>query len=180
MLEQLLHARRLLAVAVVSTVLVGACSAGAIPSPKPATQPPVASPVPASPSVPGIESPSAAASPPASGSASVYDVKVVATGAKAPYLTGEDGKTLYVYAKDTANTSTCTGGCAGAWPPFTLDTGETTKAGAGVNGTLATTTRADGKMQVTYNGKPLYYFGATVAGDTSGDGVGGAWSVAKP
>ena len=52
---------------------------------------------------------------------------------------------------------------------------------AGANGTLATITRDDGTMQVTYNGMPLYGFAADKApGDTKGDGVGGVWSVAKP
>lgn len=94
-----------------------------------------------------------------------------------------DGKsmTLYKFAKDTAGsgTSACTGGCATNWPPLTV-TSVPSKP-AGVTGTLATITRDDGSMQLTYNGMPLYRFAADKApGDTKGDGVAGLWSVAKP
>ncbi len=91
------------------------------------------------------------------------------------------GMTLYVFAKDTANDgkSACYGQCATNWPPATV-TGAPAKP-AGANGTLATITRDDGTLQVTYNGMPLYRFAPDKApGDTKGDGVGGVWSVAKP
>jgi predicted lipoprotein with Yx(FWY)xxD motif len=116
----------------------------------------------------------------AAAGASVYEVKT-ASGSVGTYLTGEDGKTLYVFKKDSANTSVCEGGCAANWPPFTLDPGESTKAGAGVTGSLTTFTRTDGKKQVAYKGAPVYYFaGDAKAGDTNGQGVGGAWFVAQP
>jgi predicted lipoprotein with Yx(FWY)xxD motif len=180
MIQQLMRTRRLLAGAVVSTVLLGACSGGASPTPLAATQPPAATIAPASPSA---EASAAAASAPASApaGASAAEVDVATTGTLAPYLTGANGKTLYVYAKDTSSTSTCTGGCASAWPPLTVAAGASATAGTGVTGTLATSARADGSMQVTYNGKPLYYFASdSKAGDTGGNGVAGVWSVAKP
>jgi predicted lipoprotein with Yx(FWY)xxD motif len=117
----------------------------------------------------------------ASAAAGVYDVKT-ATDAKAgTFLTGEDGKTLYIFTKDAPGTSACAGDCAATWPPFILASGESVKAGSGVAGTLATITRADGSAQVTYNGQPLYYFAADQkAGDVNGQGVGGVWFAAKP
>ena len=91
-------------------------------------------------------------------------------------LTGPDGKSLYFHAGDSATASTCTGGCATAWPPLAT-TGQPT-AGAGVTGQLATLARADGTTQVTYGGKPLYYWqGDAKPGDVTGDGVDG-FSVA--
>src|SRR5439155_1095031 len=74
----------------------------------------------------------------------------------------------------------CTTGCTGTWPPFTLDAGETTKAGQGVTAAwLATTKRPDGATQVTYNGHPLYYFASDkAAGDAHGQGIGGVWFIA--
>jgi len=85
-------------------------------------------------------------------------------------LTGPNGRTLYTHAGDSATSSTCTGGCATAWPPLST-TGQPT-AGAGVTGQLGTLTRADGTTQVTYNGMPLYYWqGDTKPGDVTGNGV---------
>ena len=91
-------------------------------------------------------------------------------------LTGPSGMTVYTHAGDSATSSTCTGGCAAAWPPLTT-VGQPT-VGAGVTGTLGTLTRADGTIQVTYGGLPLYYWeGDTKAGDVTGNGVEG-FSVA--
>src|SRR4051794_13631955 len=102
--------------------------------------------------------PTAAASAASSGATGdAYEVKV-ASGAMGQYLTGEDGKTLYVFTADSPNKSACADQCATNWPPFTLDAGETVKAGEGVTGPLTTFARADGKMQVAINGLPLYYF----------------------
>jgi len=93
------------------------------------------------------------------------------------FLTGPNGMTLYTHAGDGPTSSTCTGGCATAWPPLTTS-GQPT-AGAGVTGPLGTLTRADGATQVTYDGLPLYYWqGDAKPGDVTGDGVN-SFSVAK-
>ena len=98
------------------------------------------------------------------------------------FLTGEDGKTLYTFKADTANTSNCgPGACADNWPALFVDDSDTLKAGAGVTGALTTFTRSDGKKQAAYNGAPLYYFvGDSKAGDTNGQGVANKWYVAAP
>jgi predicted lipoprotein with Yx(FWY)xxD motif len=80
---------------------------------------------------------------------------------------------LYTLAAGTS----CTGSCAQAWPFLTVPTGTTPKAGAGVTGTLGTTT-SGGALVVTYNGKALYTFISDSAGQVTGDGVAG-FSVAK-
>ncbi|MFF2145216.1 hypothetical protein [Kitasatospora sp. NPDC058190] len=97
-------------------------------------------------------------------------------------LAGAGGNTLYLFARDTTNTSTCYGRCASIWPPL-LTTGAT--AGPGVNSShLGTTTRADGTVQVTYNGYPLYYYvGDTKPGDVTGNGIfscGAMWYAMRP
>lgn len=96
------------------------------------------------------------------------------------FLVDANGMTLYLFTKDTPNTSNCSGGCATAWPPL-LTNGAPT-AGTGVNASmLGTTTRADGTTQVTYNGWPLYYYAQDkAAGDTNGEGVGSVWYVITP
>ena len=93
------------------------------------------------------------------------------------FLIDAKGMTLYLYTKDSAGTSVCTGGCANNWPPLTV-TGQPS-AGTGVTASLiGTTTRADGSTQVTYNGHPLYYYKSdSAAGDKNGQGVGGVWYV---
>ncbi|MFJ4855252.1 hypothetical protein [Streptomyces sp. NPDC088730] len=95
-------------------------------------------------------------------------------------LVNEKKMTLYVFDKDTENKSACTGDCAKAWPPL-LDK-KTPTAGTGVSSKLLrTTTRGDGKKQVTYNGHPLYLFDEDKKpGDAKGQGVdafGAKWYV---
>ena len=148
----------------VAVLALAACSSGATASPAATTS----------------ATPTAAASP--SADAVAYTINV-ATGAPGSFLAGEDGKTLYTFKPDeaAAGKSTCNGDCATNWPPFTLDAGETAVAGSGVAGAIATIARDDGSMQVTYNGKPLYYFkGDSAAGDTNGQGLAGNWFVAAP
>ena len=123
---------------------------------------------------------SSAASPSsAGGGASGAAGATVGTASSASFgtvLTGPNAMTLYTHAGDSATSSTCAGACATAWPPLTT-TGQPV-AGAGVTGQLGTLTRADGTTQVTYGGKPLYYWqGDTKAGDVTGNGVAG-FSVA--
>jgi len=114
--------------------------------------------------------PSAAANTLTIGSASAVSVGT--------FLTGPTGLTLYTKGGDTATSSTCTGTCATSWPPLTVTSGQQVIGGSGVMGTFGTLTRADGSIQVTYVGLPLYYWVQdTKAGDVTGQGVGG-FSVA--
>jgi predicted lipoprotein with Yx(FWY)xxD motif len=109
----------------------------------------------------------------APGNVASTTVKVAQTSLGAIVVDG-DGRTLYVYAPDTGSTSTCTGGCATAWPPLA---GPAT-AGTGVTGELGVTTRSDGTQQVTLAGHPLYRYATDSApGDTTGQNVGGKWYV---
>jgi predicted lipoprotein with Yx(FWY)xxD motif len=135
---------------------------------------PSASPM-ASPAASPMASPSA--SPTACGTPGASTVLVRTDPTLGKFLTDANGRTLYIFKHDTAQTSTCTGGCATAWPPFTASAPPSLPAGVG--GTLGTITRADGTMQVTYDGMPLYHFAQdTQPGDTKGQGIGGVWFVA--
>jgi predicted lipoprotein with Yx(FWY)xxD motif len=107
----------------------------------------------------------------------------VRTGNLGSYLVDSQGRTLYLFEKDTGTKSMCTGACASLWPPST--TNGRPKAGSKVDAAmLGTSTRSDGKSQLTYNGHPLYrYSGDASAGDTSGEGLtafGGSWFVVSP
>jgi predicted lipoprotein with Yx(FWY)xxD motif len=93
------------------------------------------------------------------------------------------GRVLYTFARDRGKASTCYGGCAAAWPPFTVN--RAPKAGAGVSSRLGgTTRRRDGSLQVTYAGHPLYYFtGDRKPGQITCQNVssfGGLWLVVNP
>jgi predicted lipoprotein with Yx(FWY)xxD motif len=96
------------------------------------------------------------------------------------FLVDEKDMTLYLFTKDTPNTSNCYEKCATAWPPL-LTTGDPV-AGEGVDSSmLGTTTRTDGTIQVTYNGWPLYYYEKDKApGDVVGQNVGEVWFVVSP
>ena len=98
-------------------------------------------------------------------------------------LVDSQGRSLYLFKKDTGPKSTCYGSCAVAWPPFT--TSGTPTAGSGAKAALiGTTTRTDGKDEVTYNGHPLYYYVTdTQPGQITCQDViefGGTWLVVDP
>ena len=93
------------------------------------------------------------------------------------------GFALYAFTRDTAGRSRCTGACAKAWPPYIVRVRP--KAGRGVTASLlGTIRRGDGSRQVTYAGKPLYYY----VGDREPlqvlcqnvDEFGGLWLVVRP
>ncbi len=105
----------------------------------------------------------------------------VAQGGPGAHLADSAGKSLYIRTTDSANTTTCTGGCATAWPPLTLQAGQNATAGTGVTGTLGSFKRPDGSTQATLNGMPLYYYGGdTAPGQTNGQGIQGIWFLAAP
>jgi predicted lipoprotein with Yx(FWY)xxD motif len=90
------------------------------------------------------------------------------------------GKTLYLFERDTASRSTCSGECVAEWPAVTSDGAP--QAGDGVSASmLGTSERSDGTTQVTYGGHPLYYYsGDSSAGQTNGQGLdafGAKWYV---
>jgi predicted lipoprotein with Yx(FWY)xxD motif len=96
-----------------------------------------------------------------------------------PILTNQ-GMTLYWFKKDSANASACYGQCAINWPPLLLKAG-TPQAGKDLAGQLGVIERTDGTQQVTYNGRPLYFWVNDVRpGDTTGHGVNDVWFVATP
>src|SRR3954451_12964006 len=134
----------------------------------------------ASAAAPSAAAPTTAASGGASAAAGGRLTLATASGPVGTFLTGADGKTLYIFTKDSPNKSVCEGDCAAKWPPVIVS-GDVPAAPSGVTGALTTFARSDGSMQLAINGLPLYYFAPdTKAGDTTGQGVGGAWFVATP
>jgi len=98
-------------------------------------------------------------------------------------LVDSKGITLYDFVKDKGTTSSCYGACAALWPPLT--TKGKPIAGRGVRASLlGTTKRKDGKLEVTYNRHPLYYFVSDrKPGQTTGQGLnqfGAPWWALSP
>ena len=90
-------------------------------------------------------------------------------------LTDDSGATLYLILPDQAGPSVCNDACSAAWPPLIGPVGMGTRTDASF---LSTATRQDDTDQATYNGWPLYYYGAdSEAGDVNGQGVNDVWFV---
>ena len=93
-------------------------------------------------------------------------------------LATSTGRTLYLDTADGRNKSRCTSanGCASLWPPL-LTKGKPV-AGMGVKQSLLGTLKRGAKLQVSYNGHPLYtWTGDSKAGQATGEGVEGFFVV---
>jgi predicted lipoprotein with Yx(FWY)xxD motif len=94
--------------------------------------------------------------------------------AKGKVLVGPNGHSLYDFSRDTKNHSNCDSTCRIYW--HLLKSKHKPRAGTGVKQRLLGRTSTH---QVTYRGKPLYYYvGDTAPGDILGEGSpqsGGVW-----
>jgi predicted lipoprotein with Yx(FWY)xxD motif len=100
--------------------------------------------------------------------------KVVGAGAAAMLADGK-GMTLYTYDKDAPGKSNCNGPCAANWPPLAATAADKP------SGKWTVVTRDDGSLMWAFDGKPVYAWKNDKApGDTTGDGVGGTWHIARP
>ena len=158
----------------VSGLLLAAIVAGCSSSPGAA---------PATSAAASASSPSAAASSAAATQGGAATVEAKEVGSLGMVLVAaSNGMTVYTFTKDTkdSGTSACIDTCIKNWPALTVDAGQTPSGGSGVTGSLATITRPDdGKLQVTYNGLPLYFFMNDKApGDSNG--VYENWEAVKP
>ena len=93
------------------------------------------------------------------------------------------GRALYGFTRDRrGGPSRCYGDCATAWPVYFKRTA--LRAGTGVKqALLGTTRRRDGRLHVTYNGWPLYYYAHERVGEVKCQNVvthGGTWLVVSP
>ena len=159
----------LVALAAAAAVSLGACGTSStiagVPSPAPVAAP-AAPPAPAAPAGPALT-----ASP---------------TDALGTVVVDGTGYTLYRFDKDKPkpSKSNCNGSCATQWPPVLVASAAEAKEVKldGVDaGAVNTVKRADGKLQLTIGGWPVYrYSGDKAAGDTTGQGVGKVWFAVTP
>ena len=91
-------------------------------------------------------------------------------------------RALYAFTRDPRSRSACYGACAAAWPPYIVR--GSLRAGPGTKRSLlGTTRRRDGRRQLTYAGKPLYYYVGDPVGEIRCQNVrefGGLWLVVRP
>jgi predicted lipoprotein with Yx(FWY)xxD motif len=164
-MRKILGAAGLAAVA----LALSACASSASSSASSAASAPAAGASNAASSAPASSAPASASASASGGALSMTTINGTAV------VTNASGKTLYWFVPDTSTTSKCTGSCATYWPPVV---GPVTAA-SGVTGTLGVITRADGTMQATYDGHPLYtYAGDSAPGQAKGNGLnvsGGVW-----
>jgi predicted lipoprotein with Yx(FWY)xxD motif len=109
--------------------------------------------------------------------------KITARGSQfGKMLWGPNRQAVYIFQRDKRGRSRCYGECAQAWPP--LYTSGRPVAGRGVRKSLlGTTRRRNGRLQVTYAGKPLYTYAHEGPGQVLCHDVylnGGLWWVIGP
>jgi predicted lipoprotein with Yx(FWY)xxD motif len=88
-------------------------------------------------------------------------------------LANSSGNTLYVFDLDLGKpSSVCNGNCAEIWPPYIVNAAES----ATLQAPLGSVARDNTKLQLTYEGRPVYTY-AFDRGDNadSCDGVGDVW-----
>jgi predicted lipoprotein with Yx(FWY)xxD motif len=97
-------------------------------------------------------------------------------------LVDTNEQAIYIFENDSPGRTNCTGECAAAWPP--VFTSGKPQGSGGVDGSLlGTIERPDGGLQVTYDGKPLYYYAHEGPGEILCHNVdlnGGFWWVIGP
>src|SRR2546426_12123631 len=115
---------RVLGLPLASAFLVAACGGAATPSPTPAPTP-----------------------------KPVIVAKTADSSFGKILVDSKEGKTLYIWFKDTDENSQCYDACAAAWPPLLVDT-KNIGGGGATNGKLPAPARKDGKRQATHNQQP--------------------------
>jgi predicted lipoprotein with Yx(FWY)xxD motif len=94
-----------------------------------------------------------------------------------------NGQVVYAFELDRTDESNCVSAdCVEAWPPVLTEEAPTAGAGADAD-LLGTIERADGSLQVTYAGRPLYFYEHEAPGEIKCHNVnlhGGLWWVVGP
>jgi len=122
--------------------------------------------------------PTEASSSPAADGARI----VVGDSEFGPMLFDDTGQAIYLFDVETTSEAECYDECAVAWPPVFTD--GVPVAGDGVDASLlGTTERTDGRLQVTYNDHPLYFYAHEGKDEVLCHDVflnGGNWYVVQP
>lgn len=128
----------------------------------------------------GDESDTPASGPAASEASSGTKLATADVGDLGKIVVDGNGRTVYVFDKDTSGKSNCEGDCLAKWP--VVPAGEGTPQVEGIAASLVgTVTRSDGSKQLSIDGLPIYLFASdTKSGEAKGQAVGGVWWVVGP
>lgn len=116
----------------------------------------------------------------ATGSTSAGGLMKIELTSAGKVLANPHGLTVYYYTADKPHSgvSSCTAGCAAAWPPVIAPV--RIPAGVTLPGPLGTIIRPGGARQVTINGYPIYrYADDKSPGQALGNGAEGEWHVIR-
>jgi predicted lipoprotein with Yx(FWY)xxD motif len=121
------------------------------------------------------------------GSGSVATITASTLPSLGTVLVNGKGYTLYMFPPDHHDGVSCTGACAGSWPPVTVPDGKSPKIGPQIEQSLVDTVQnpnPQGGQVATYNGWPLYTYAADAhPGEATGQALdvnGGLWYVMRP
>jgi predicted lipoprotein with Yx(FWY)xxD motif len=115
------------------------------------------------------------------GPAATATVMLVSVPGLGKVLADGSRHVLYMFPPDAGGRVSCTGACAGTWPPLAIKDGPRPAARAGVNPQLLGTLPDPntGGRAVTYGGYPLYRYAGDVDGGTANGQAlflnGGPW-----
>ena len=117
-----------------------------------------------------------------SGAAALRPTLEIRSSQFGPILFDGGNRALYAFTRDRrGGPSTCYGPCAAAWPPYYAK--GALRAAPGIKRSLIRTVRRrDGRLQVTYNGWPLYYYAHERPREVKCQNVrefGGLWLVQR-
>lgn len=105
-------------------------------------------------------------------------LKVASSPVYGKYLTDNAGRALYIFTRDSTDTSVCSGDCLIKWPiyaPVNQQITGTPDISAALLGKVSTSN------QLTYNRWPLYYYYLDAApNDTNGQTINAEWYLVRP
>lgn len=108
-----------------------------------------------------------------------YNITVGTDPKLGNYLVDQKGHTLYYFDKDPMGSSVCEGQCLVNWPAFHVDS--VAAPSLLKKSDFGEIKRADGSMQTTYKGYPLYYFKNDAnRGELKGQGLNNVWFIVDP
>jgi predicted lipoprotein with Yx(FWY)xxD motif len=115
---------------------------------------------------------------PAANTASPLVTKLRADNLGATVLARGNRQALYYWNRERDGRIRCVGACAKAWPPYIVPANrDIPRKIRGFRGVFGTVERPDGRLQLTYNRRPLYTYAHEGRGVVLCDDVDGWFAI---